>query len=323
VIFFMASYQTIPFHFIWVSLTLLYGFRPWNLRTTAAVLVAVIIVTSIALGWAAAHSEHGYDELAEIPMMAAMFVAMVWHARRREAARREVERMAVSEHRLREAESAFVRDASHELRTPITIARGHLELAHGLERGNEQALHSIDIALDELNRLSQVSERLLILAAAAHPDFIRLSPMSVDQLVEDTVGRWSVTARRQWQLRIAANGAILGDRDRLECALDALVENAVKSTHEEDRIVVAARAEGDSVVIEVADTGEGIPPDQLGRIFDRFARVQSDRGRRNGGTGLGLPIVKAIAEAHGGSVEARSVPREGATFSIRLPKGRQ
>ncbi len=216
VIIFMASWETIPFHNVWVSLTLLYGFRPWNLRTTAAVLVVVMAVTGISLGWSAGHSELGLDELAEVPMMAAMFVAMVWHARRREAARKEVERMALSEHRLREAESAFVRDASHELRTPITIARGHLELAHGLGSGNERALHSIDIALDELKRLSQVSERLLILAAAAHPDFVRLSPMSVDQLVEDTVGRWSVAARRHWQLRVAANGAILGDRDRLE-----------------------------------------------------------------------------------------------------------
>src|SRR4029450_13676045 len=125
VILLLDHWETIPFHFIWVRLTLLYGLRVWSCRTTATVLAVVMVATGLALAWTVTHGAERPDELSEVPLMAAMFVAMVWHARRRQAAMEEVRRLAESEHRLREREQEFVRDASHELRTPITIARGH------------------------------------------------------------------------------------------------------------------------------------------------------------------------------------------------------
>ena len=124
----MSRWETIPFHFVWVSLTLVYGFRHWRFRTTMLLLLVVIASTGAALAVSIARGHQGPDELAEVPLMAAMFLAMVWHAVRRQAAVEEAGRLAASEHRLLMGQREFVRDASHELRTPITVARGHAEL---------------------------------------------------------------------------------------------------------------------------------------------------------------------------------------------------
>jgi len=112
---------------------------------------------------------------------------------------------------------------------------------------------------------------------------------------------------------------VLGDPERLGTALDALIENAMKHTEPGDEIRLSAGHERDQVVIAVADSGPGIPPERLKAIFERFARLDSGRSRDRGGVGLGLAIVRAIAEAHGGSVRARSVPGRGSVFEIVLP----
>jgi two-component system OmpR family sensor kinase len=319
VIFLLSQWETIPFHFIWVSLTLVYGLRIWSGRTTRNVLAAVTLVTGVALLWSVTRTPHEQpDELAEVPLMAAMFVAMVWHAQREKAATDEVRRLADREHRLLEREREFVRDASHELRTPITVARGHAELIRTAHPG-EQAARDAAVVLDELDRLSRISERLLILAAAEHPGFLHPAPVGVEDLLTNTATRWSATAPRRWEVRVDARGSIPADEERLQIALDALMENAVKFTGEDDRIAITGRADGDRLLIEISDTGEGIPPEQQTKIFDRFARVDGGRTRGNGGTGLGLAIVRAVVEAHGGSVVVASVPGKGSTFGIHLP----
>ena len=137
VIVLLSHWETIPFHFVWVSLTLVYGLRLWRLRTTMVVLLVVSVATGAALALSIARGHEGPDELAEVPLMAAMFVAMVWHAVRRQAAVEEAGRLAESEHRLLMGQREFVRDASHEFRTPITVARGHAELIR--ESGPERS----------------------------------------------------------------------------------------------------------------------------------------------------------------------------------------
>src|SRR5438552_4964326 len=122
--FVFPSWETVPFHFIWVSLTLLYGFRVWHLRPTLAVLGAVMLFTALLISIDIRSGDQPLDELTEVPLMAAMFLAMVWHARRRLAAMEEIERISEKNARLLEREQRFVQDASHELRTPITVALG-------------------------------------------------------------------------------------------------------------------------------------------------------------------------------------------------------
>jgi len=318
VIVLLERWETIPFHFIWVSLTLVYGFRVWRVRTTMAVLLVVMLVTGGALVWTITRGHERLDEVAEVPLMAAMFVAMVWHALRRQAAVEEARRLAENEHRLLERQREFVRDASHELRTPITVARGHAELIRA-ENRETQTGEDITVVLDELDRLERLSERLLILAAAEHPGFLAVAMVDIEPLVLGAARRWEPTANRDWLVDVAAHGSVQADRERLAIALDALIENAVKATDEGERILIAASRANGSLIIEVADTGVGIDRDQVTRVFDRFSRLDAARARGRGGTGLGLAIVKAIAEAHGGSVSADSERGAGATFRIHLP----
>ncbi|MGZ5294202.1 MAG: sensor histidine kinase [Actinomycetota bacterium] len=308
----ITGWETIPFHFVWVSLTIVYGIRLWRLRSTLIVLGAVMLVTGWALYDAAASAGGpGLDEMTEVPLMGAMFLAMVWHAER---ARRAV----ASEQRLRERQAEFARDASHELKTPITVARGHAELI--LEAApSDQIASDAEVVLDELNRLTRASERLLILAAAEHPNFLRHGECRVEPFLSRTVRRWSVTAQRGWELDVQAHGWIPADLERVELAMDSLIENAVRYTDVHDDIHVSAYVRDAALIIEVADGGVGISPEQLPHVFDRFARTPRPLEHRAGGTGLGLAMVKAIVESHGGTVSVRSRLGEGTTFVLRLP----
>ncbi|HEV8420517.1 MAG TPA: HAMP domain-containing sensor histidine kinase [Actinomycetota bacterium] len=318
VLFLLTRWETIPFHFIWVSLTIVYGLRVWSVRSTITVLSVTMLVSGAALLRSVTHGDHGPDELAEVPLMAAMFVAMVWHATRRQAATEEVRRLAETEHRMLERHQEFIRDASHELRTPITVARGHAELIRAVSEGT-QAADDAEVVLDELGRLARISERLLMLASAEHPDFLHREPVDVEEFVEESGRRWSVTVPRRWEVRVEAPGIVDADRERIRFALDALVENAVKFTAEGETVAIVGRADDGHVILEVSDEGMGIPVDQQDRIFERFARGDDGRTRGSGGTGLGLAIVKAIAEAHGGSASVQSTPGKGTTFWMRIP----
>jgi signal transduction histidine kinase len=317
----LSAWETVPFHLIWVSLTLLYGFRVWRSSTTAVVLGAVMATTGAALAFVVVHGQKAFDELAEVPLMASMFVVMAWHAQRRQRAVEEASRSAESERRVLDRQREFVRDASHELRTPITVARGHAELIRETTR-DEQTVRDVDVILDEMGRLSKLSDRLLMLAGADHPGFLSFADVAVTPLVDETIARWGPTARRAWSASADAPGVVTADRERLEAALDALMENAVNATVEGGRISLSANADGDDLILEVSDDGDGIEADHLSQVFERFSRRERDRARGSGGTGLGLAIVKAIVEAHEGTVDVTSAPGAGTTFRIVLPRYR-
>jgi signal transduction histidine kinase len=307
------TWETIPFHFIWVSLTLVYGFRVWRIGATLWTLALVFLSTGVLI----LIDVHGGTQLAgelfEVPLMSAMFLAMVWHARRRQQALRAVQRLAEERASLLERQERFLHDASHELRTPVTIARGHLEVLQRIAGAPE-----VEVALDELERIERIVERLLLLAKADQPDFVAAQDIDVEQFLEEVFMRWSEIAPRVWRLGSLARGTLRADPEALRNALDALLENAVKYTEGPDTIELRARAHGRQLAIEVADEGFEIAPDALARIFDRFARADAARTRAQGGVGLGLAIVDAIAKAHGGRCTVRS-SEKGSAFALRLP----
>jgi signal transduction histidine kinase len=307
-------WETVPFHFVWISLTLIYGFRVWPMRATLIVLAFVVVFTGTSIMLDAFGGIQEWGELFEVPLMSAMFLAMVWHARRRVDALLVAEAEAEERRALLESQERFIHDASHELRTPLTIARGHLELL-----ADQGLAGELDVALDELGRIDAIIERLLVLAAAGQPDFLRIEEIELEPFLEDVFMRWSEVAPRTWRLGPLARVRLRVDPDRLRAALDALLENAIKYTDERDVIELRARRAGPGqVLIEVEDEGSGVQEDALARVFERFARADAARTRSTGGVGLGLAIVDAIAKAHGGRCTARNTGH-GSVFGLQLP----
>ena len=307
-------WETVPFHFIWVSLTLVYGFRVWRPGPTALTLGFVIVSSGTLITIDISNGTQDWSELTEVPLMSAMFLAMVWHARRRQDALGIAEQHSARLESLLERQERFLHDASHELRTPVTIARGHLEV---LERTNGGAAET-GVALDELARMERILERLLLLARADQPDFVELEEVELDRFLEDVFLRWSEVAPRTWRLGMLARGTLRADPEQLRIALDALLENAVKYSEPGDRIELSSRATGNKVAIEVADAGIGVPDEAHSRIFERFARADPARTRSAGGVGLGLAIVDTIVKAHGGRCQVSRKAR-GSVFGIQLP----
>jgi two-component system OmpR family sensor kinase len=319
-----TEWQTVPFLAIWVSLTVVYGFRLWRLQPTILTMAAVTLATGGIIGVQVLKGQQDADYLAEVPLIALMFLVMVWHGRRRLAATQErltameqVQRISQENLRLLEQQRQFLQDASHELGTPITVALGHAELI-------EQAVTDQEVAADarvvtgELARLRRLTNRLLLLASAGTPGFLLVTPVATDSLVLDALERWGHVPRH-WRLGEVTEATVLGDGDRLIVALDALLENAVAHTEAGDRIEVSVHLDDGHAVIAVADSGCGIPTADLDRIFGRFTRAEPYRSRERSGFGLGLPIVAAIAEAHHGSVRVRSATDHGSTFELVIP----
>jgi signal transduction histidine kinase len=248
----------------------------------------------------------------------AFAVLLVWHGHRRLAA--EAERADRHEQcaRLMAAERSLLQDASHQLKTPITIALGHAEL---LERSltNWQDRRDVRVIVAELNRLRRLSERMLLLAASQNPDFLRREPMALESFAAHTMRRWQPAADRQWELGRFDQATVWADRERLELAIDALLENASQHTQPGDviRLSVLHEQQSGFARLAIEDEGSGIAPADIGHIFDRFVTGSSQTGHR--GTGLGLALAVAIARGHGGDIQVQSVQGEGSRFDLLLP----
>jgi signal transduction histidine kinase len=246
-----------------------------------------------------------------ITLLLLMFGLVMHYAHRRQAIDTERARVSEENARLLAAQRRFLQDASHQLRTPITIALGHAELL-ARELTDQGHARDIDLVVGELTRLKGLAERLLLIATSENPDFLHLEPVALDGFIVEVLRRWRPAAQRRWQLGRIDAATVSADRERLGLALDALLENAVQHTGSGDVIRLSVRnARGRARVI-VTDSGPGIAHDELPYIFDRFRT-----GR--GGTGLGLALTRAIAHGHGGEVLAHSRLGSGATFEVVLP----
>ena len=219
----------------------------------------------------------------------------------------------------------FINDAGHELKTPITIIRGHLEL---MDIDTTLQQETVDLAIDELDRMNRLVEDLVLLAKAERPDFLQIETIELSSFVTELFSKLQTLGERNWNLdNQILSGRMTGDRQRITQAIINLASNAVQHTIADSLIVFGAKLDGDPLLeagaanrVEfwIRDTGNGIAADEQERIFNRFARVKNAR-RQSEGSGLGLAIVRAVVEAHGGAINLQSKLGIGSTFSLILP----
>jgi signal transduction histidine kinase len=212
------------------------------------------------------------------------------------------------------AQRRFVDDASHELKTPLTIVRGNLEL---LEEDPEERQRTLAAVADELDRMGRIVDDLLLLAKHEQPDFLHLTTVDLRTLTDELHAKAKALAPRKWVVDRSANGRIVGDRQRLTQAVIQLAQNAARFSKEGDVIALGSSIAAGEARLWVRDTGPGIPREEQTAIFARFRRGSGPK--RTEGAGLGLAIVKAIAEAHHGRVELDSAVGAGSTFTIVVP----
>ena len=210
----------------------------------------------------------------------------------------------------------FIDDAGHELRTPITIIRGNLEV---MDDDAADRAKTIDLVTDELDRMSRIVDDLLDLAKAEQPDFLQTAPMDLGEFTTDLAAKARTLDQRDWQVERADHVVIEADRHRLNQAMMNLIRNTVEHSPAGTPVRIGSKLNWrGNVSMWVADEGEPIPEDLRERIFDRFARVGSNRHKTNG-AGLGLAITAAIAEAHGGNVGVATSPNGGNVFTVTIP----
>ncbi|MBA2513314.1 MAG: HAMP domain-containing protein [Solirubrobacterales bacterium] len=214
-------------------------------------------------------------------------------------------------------ERRFVADASHELRTPVAVIKAELEGALRAGGHHPQVREALVASMEECDHLAQLAEDLLVLARTSEGALpVRPEKLDIRELLDRVAARFADRAgERDRSIRVdGGDGRTLyADELRLRQALGNLVDNALR--YGDGQIVLRARARGHGVEVEVSDSGNGFAPDFAERAFERFAR--GDLARSRDGAGLGLSIVRAIAEAHGGRAEV--VPGDGAAVRIWLP----
>lgn len=214
----------------------------------------------------------------------------------------------------------FLADASHELRGPLMVIRGNLDLLK-LDLPSEDRRESVREATEEVERMARLVSDLLFLSEVDAQEVVQRRPVALDELVAEVLERARQVDGEAHHLRLERNDpvSVLGDRDRLRQLLWNLVENALRYTPAGGQVTFKLSSNGHVAEIAIADTGIGISAEHLPHVFERFYRVDRARSRTKGGTGLGLAIVKQVAEAHRGEVRVRSVPSEGSTFTVSLP----
>jgi len=227
--------------------------------------------------------------------------------------------------RYQDLRKEFVANVSHELRTPLTVIKGFVEtlLDSAQQDPSKTQRYLATIGRHTQQLCNLVGDLLEISRIESQPDLPRRTEVDLGPVIKRAVELLVPAAQSRAQsLAVEVSPSlprVIGNTDYLERAISNLVDNAIKYTPEGGRITVRGGEQNGFAVVEVADTGIGIPAEDLPRIFERFYRVDRSRSREMGGTGLGLSIVKHIAQAHGGSVEVQSTPGAGSTFRLRVP----
>ena len=222
-----------------------------------------------------------------------------------------------------ESQKQFIQDASHELKTPIATAQTNIEVLEMDENaGLSDYKHTTEVVKRSLYRLSFLSQGLLLLSQGSQAQN-KWAEIDLTSLIDEVVTEAQPAATSAGVSLEAGSSPqglkAKGDATGIKQVITNLVDNAIKYNRPQGTVKVSARAEGPSAVIEVKDTGIGIPAAEQQHVFDRFYRVDKSRSRSQGGSGLGLAIVKKIVEEHGGTVSVESSPGQGSTFCVSLP----
>jgi len=226
------------------------------------------------------------------------------------------------------SQKRFLADASHEMRSPITIMKGNIEIALRRDRGVEEYKGVLTSNLEEIDRLERLVKDLMFLARADSSELIlNMSPMRLDEVIESVCeGLGPLADTKGITLSFdnrgdSEHGEMTGDRDRLVQLFINLVENAIRYTGQGGRVTVGMSRVAGVLKATVEDTGMGIPQAELVKIFDRFYRVDKARSREAGGTGLGLCICKWIVDAHKGGITIESEEGVGTKVTLMFLPG--
>jgi two-component system, OmpR family, sensor kinase len=211
----------------------------------------------------------------------------------------------------------FVEDASHALRDPLTICVGYLERLR--EDDPDERHKTVALVVQELDRMARLVDDLEVLGKAEQPGFLQCETIDLATFTGELIEEARALGPRHWTIDRAGEGSIVADRERLTVAVMNLADNAVQHTVVDEMVAVGSSQVGDEVRLWVRDAGRGVSPSDEPRIFERFARGEGAHRRYRGG-GLGLAVVKVVAEAHGGYVEMDSRLEEGSTFTIVIPR---
>jgi signal transduction histidine kinase len=315
-----AWWAPVPFHFAYTAVTIVYGLRLW--QTRGVIWAAVLLGAStfmITLFNVVTGGEPG-AELVEVPLMLLMFLATAWHVRSRQAANAVVAAVAEERADMIERERAFFANVSHDLMTPLTVARGHLDVFGRYRHPSDEEIAEMKrIVVEELRRIEAMVGDLLIVGRLDAESRLDRHPTDAQELLEGVAERWTSVGDRRWGVEIDARGLLLCDPGSLAKALDNVIENAVSYTSPGASIAITAHGQPDLLEVVVTDNGPGIPAEALPHVFDRFYRADRSRSRQTGGTGLGLAIVRDVVEAHDGVVTAERGRDGGTRIAIRLP----
>jgi two-component system, OmpR family, sensor kinase len=310
--------ETIPYHIAYIGVALAYGFDPWPLGRTLSAIGLYTVVTGGILVARAATGVIAWEETAEIPLMAILVLLSVWHVRRRQFAMATLRSMAASDRMHAEQRERLSRLTSHEMRTPLTIAMGYLDL---LLTGESDAHRRADLLVvhDELGRLSRAVERLLRMIRLQ--DELRREPVDLEELLHEVANRWSTVAERHWVVESTA-GTCFVSAERLRACLDTLIENALRYTTPGDTVRLTSSRSGGVVRLGVADSGPGFSGDLAAAINRQDFRTtqQLTKSTVGGQTGLGLGLLHEMVAASCGKVLAGQSAEGGALVLMALPE---
>jgi signal transduction histidine kinase len=304
-----------PDRLIWASFAFVYGLASWSRRTTNLLFWGMTLATGVPMLMDTTSRSSFWSELWQIISMDVLVYLLIWHVNRQRDAQRQILRFGEAERSRAAQQELTTRFGSHEIRTRLSVARGFVELIRD-STSEERTRSDAQLVVGELDKAAALNSSLLTLVQVGLPT--APSPVSffLDDLVEGVLHRWTPTAQRAWSCDTSA-GVMFGNPERLEAALDCLVENAVKFTDDGDSIRIEAHVDRGEALLSVSDSGIGIPQEDVADVFETFRTGSAPPDRA--GSGLGLAIVAAIVEALHGSVEVASVVGSGTRFTIRCP----